>query len=134
MRRQPTWDLAQAGRHVPRREGGRRTRRPALLFPRIWRKPASKWVGDPEALARLMTRVSFQGGYIRKVLTHARRESMREKVSAVVYVGDCMEEDIDELSQRAASLDCSEYSWLISQEETDVETGGLSRRATRRNV
>ena len=51
-----------------------------------------------------MTRVSFQGGYIRKVLTHARRESMREKVSAVVYVGDCMEEDIDELSQRAGEL------------------------------
>ena len=46
-----------------------------------------------------MTRVSCQGGYtqIRKVLSHARRESKQAKVNAVVYVGDCMEEDIDEL-------------------------------------
>jgi hypothetical protein len=67
---------------------------------------ASKWVNDPEALARLMTRVSCQGGYtqIRKVLAHARREAERNKVNAVVYVGDCMEEDIDELSQRAGAL------------------------------
>ena len=67
---------------------------------------ASKWVGDPEALARLMTGVSCQGGYtqIRKVLTHARRENEQIKVNAVIYVGDCMEEDIDELSQRAGEL------------------------------
>ena len=67
---------------------------------------ASKWVGDPEDLARLMTQVSCQGGYtqIRKVLTHACRESERGKVNAVVYVGDCMEENIDELSQRAGVL------------------------------
>jgi hypothetical protein len=49
---------------------------------------------------------SCQGGYnqIRKVLSHARREAEQNKVNAVVYVGDCMEEDIHELSQRAGAL------------------------------
>jgi len=67
---------------------------------------ASKWVRDPDALARLMTKVSCQGGYtqIGKVLSHAKRESEYARVNALVYVGDCMEEDIDELSRRAGEL------------------------------
>jgi len=67
---------------------------------------ASPWVGDPEALARLMARVACEGGFtqMRKVLTHARRESKKAKVNAVVYVGDCIEEDIDELCGRAGEL------------------------------
>jgi hypothetical protein len=67
---------------------------------------ASPWVGDPEALARLMSRVACEGGFtqMRKVLTHARRESKKAKVNAVVYVGDCIEEDIDELCGRAGEL------------------------------
>jgi hypothetical protein len=79
---------------------------------------ASKWVSDPEALAHLMTRVSCQGGYtqIRKVLTHARREAEQNKVNAVVYVGDCMEEDIDELSQRAGALGLLGVPMFLFQE------------------
>ena len=82
---------------------------------------ASQWVSDPDALARLMTRVSCQGGYtqIRKVLTHARRESERNKVNAVVYVGDCMEEDIDELCQRAGALGLLGTPMFLFQEGRD---------------
>jgi hypothetical protein len=67
---------------------------------------ASKWVRDPDALARLMRQVSCQGGSTQmgKVLAHARRESEQAKVNAVVYVGDCMEEKIDELCARAGEL------------------------------
>jgi hypothetical protein len=67
---------------------------------------ASKWVGDPDALARLMRQVACQGGYtqIGKVLNHARRENERTKVNALIYVGDCMEEDVDQLSQLAGEL------------------------------
>jgi hypothetical protein len=79
---------------------------------------ASKWVGDPDALARLMTRVSCQGGYtqIRKVLAHARRESKQAKVNAVVYVGDCMEEDIDDLCARAGELGLLGVPMFLFQE------------------
>jgi hypothetical protein len=67
---------------------------------------ASKWVRDPDALARLMRQVSCQGGSTQmgKVLAHARAESEQAKVNAVVYVGDCMEEELDELSARAGEL------------------------------
>ena len=69
-------------------------------------------------LRQLMTRVSCQGGYtqIRKVLTHARRECERNKVNAVVYVGDCMEEDIDEMSQRAGALGLLGVPMFLFQE------------------
>ena len=67
---------------------------------------ASKWVGDPNALLRLMTSVSCRAGrtQIEKVLSHARRETGRRKVDAVVFVGDALEENVDELGQRAGEL------------------------------
>ncbi len=108
MSRQPTWDLAlglQADMFRAVKEvGGLDVQ--LVYFRGFGETRSSKWVSDPDALARLMTRVSCQGGYtqIRKVLTHARRESEQDKVNAVVYVGDCMEEDIDELCQRAGAL------------------------------
>jgi hypothetical protein len=108
MSRQPTWDLAlglQADMfHTVKDVGGLDVQ--LVYFRGFGETRASKWVSDPDALARLMTGVSCQGGYtqIRKVLMHARRETERNKVNAVVYVGDCMEENVDELCQRAGAL------------------------------
>ncbi len=108
MSRQPTWDLAlqlQADMfHEVKKVGGLDVQ--LIYFRGFDECRASKWVRDPDALARLMTKVSCQGGYtqIGKVLTHAKRESERARVNALVYVGDCMEEDIDGLSQRAGEL------------------------------
>ena len=120
MSRQPTWDLAlgqQADMFRAVKEiGGLDVQ--LVYFRGFGETRASKWVGDPEALARLMTRVSCQGGYtqIRKVLTHARRENEQGKVNALVYVGDCMEEDIDELSQRAGELGLLGVPMFLFQE------------------
>jgi hypothetical protein len=120
MSRQPTWDLAlgiQADMFRAVKEvGGLDVQ--LVYFRGFGETRASKWVSDPEALAQLMTRVSCQGGYtqIRKVLTHARRESEQNKVNAIVYVGDCMEEDIDELSQRAGALGLLGVPMFLFQE------------------
>ncbi len=67
---------------------------------------ASGWVSNAEELLRRMTSVRCMAGHtqIRKVLRHALKESKAEKVGAVVYVGDCMEEDIDDLGQLAGEL------------------------------
>lgn len=108
MSRQPTWDMAlklQADMFSAVKEvGGLDVQ--LVYFRGLNETRASKWVGDPEALARLMTGVACQGGFtqMRKVLAHARRESKKAKVNAVVYVGDCIEEDIDELCGRAGEL------------------------------
>lgn len=67
---------------------------------------ASKWVGDPKALLRLMTGVSCRAGHtqIERVLSHAKREAGKRKVDALVFVGDAMEENVDTLGQRAGEL------------------------------
>jgi len=123
MSRQPTWDLAlglQADMfHAVKEVGGLDVQ--LVYFRGFGETRASKWVSDPDALARLMTRVSCQGGstQIRKVLTHVRRESEQSKVNAVVYVGDCMEEDIDELCQRAGSLGLLGTPMFLFQEGRD---------------
>jgi hypothetical protein len=123
MSRQPTWDLAlglQADMfHAVKEVGGLDVQ--LVYFRGYGETRASKWVSDPDALARLMTRVSCQGGYtqIRKVLAHARRESERGKVNAVVYVGDCMEEDIDGLCHRAGALGLLGTPMFLFQEGRD---------------
>jgi hypothetical protein len=135
MSRQPTWDLAlglQAEMFRAVKEvGGLDVQ--LVYFRGFGETRASKWVGDPEALARLMTRVSCQGGYtqIRKVLAHARRESERGKVNAVVYVGDCMEENIDELSQRAGELGLLGTPVFLFQEGRDPKAEQAFREIAR---
>jgi hypothetical protein len=53
-----------------------------------------------------MTGVSCVGGFtqIGKVLQHSLKETQRQKVNAVVFVGDCMEEDVDRLCHLAGQL------------------------------
>jgi hypothetical protein len=59
-----------------------------------------------ETLLRRMTAVYCRGGrtQIARVLRHALAVSEREKVNALVYVGDCCEEDVDKLCQLAGKL------------------------------
>ncbi|MEE9588311.1 MAG: VWA domain-containing protein [Hyphomicrobiaceae bacterium] len=108
MSRQPTWDMAlglQADMfHEVKSVGGLDVQ--LIYFRGFGECRASKWVSDPDALAQLMTTVQCRGGHtqIRKVLLHAKREAEQHKVGALVYVGDCMEERIDDLAQHAGEL------------------------------
>jgi hypothetical protein len=67
---------------------------------------ASRWVQDSRALVRAMTAVHCLGGHtqIRKVLRHALDETQAQRVHALVFVGDSMEEDVDELCAVAGEL------------------------------
>jgi hypothetical protein len=67
---------------------------------------ASSWVSQAERLAELMTRIDCRGGHtqIGRVLEHARSETERKKVQALVFVGDAMEEKLDDLCQIAGEL------------------------------
>jgi len=53
-----------------------------------------------------MSRISCVGGHtqIGKVLEHARQEHARQRVQALVFVGDAMEEGIDDLCATAGEL------------------------------
>jgi len=108
MSRQPTWDMAlglQAGMFIAvKAVGGLDVQ--LVYFRGFGECRASKWVQDPEALAKLMSQVSCRGGHtqIERVLSHARKETNKHKVNALVYVGDCMEENIDDLAAIAGAL------------------------------
>ncbi len=120
MSRQPTWDLALGLQADMFRQvkavGGLDVQ--LVYFRGFGECRASRWVADPEALARLMTQVSCQGGYtqIGKVLSHARHETGKAHVDALVYVGDCMEEDIDHLSALAGELGLLNVPVFLFQE------------------
>ncbi|WP_417518718.1 VWA domain-containing protein [Minwuia sp.] len=67
---------------------------------------ASKWYAEPAELRRAMLTVRCLGGrtQIGKVLSRAMKETRDRPVQAVVFVGDCMEEDADMLCDRAGQL------------------------------
>jgi len=124
MSRQPTWDMALALQaemfHAVAQVGGLDVQ--LVFFRGAGECRASKWVSDPDALARLMTTVQCRGGYtqIGKVLSHARQEAEKRKVNALVYVGDCMEETVDDLSGRAGELALLGVPVFIFQEGRDT--------------
>ncbi len=64
------------------------------------------WLQNAQALARFMTEVRCAGGMtqIAKVLDHGLREARRERVNALVFIGDCMEEHVDHLCAKAGEL------------------------------
>ncbi len=67
---------------------------------------ASPWLSSADELLKRMTSVSCRGGYtqIGKVLRQAIEQTRQKKVQALVFVGDCMEEDLDRLCHLAGEL------------------------------
>jgi hypothetical protein len=82
---------------------------------------ASKWVTNPDALARLMTAVECRGGntQLARVLGHTKAEVARTGVNAVVYVGDAFEENIDAVCQAAGEIGILGVRMFMFQEGND---------------
>ena len=106
--RQPTWDEACHIQGEMFKEtaalGGLDVQ---LVFYRGFAEfNASVWFANAEDLLAHMTGVTCLGGktQIGKVLKFAIVETKQQKVNAVVFVGDCMEEDIDQLCHKAGEL------------------------------
>jgi hypothetical protein len=66
----------------------------------------SPWLSSADALLQRMTSVSCRAGHtqIEKVLRQAIDQTKQKKVQALVFVGDCMEEDVDRLCHLAGEL------------------------------
>jgi len=108
MSRQPTWDTACSLQAEMFKEtaaiGGLDVQ--LIYFRGFGECRASRWVSDPNTLADLMVRIDCRGGHtqIRKVLARTRDESRKKPVQALVYIGDCMEESIDDLCAIAGEI------------------------------
>lgn len=123
MSRAPTWDMALALQsemfRAVKEIGSLEVQ--LMYFRGAGEARASKWVRNADALAALMRQVACHGGFtqIGKVLSHARREAEKEKISALVYVGDAVEEPIDELAGRAGELALLGVPAFLFQEGDD---------------
>src|ERR1700760_4409366 len=123
MSRQPTWDMACALQADMFREaaalGSLDIR---LVYYRGFNEcRASAWISDSAQLARLMGKIDCRGGntQIGKGLTEARREATSSGVRAIVFVGDAMEENVDELCAKAGELGMLKVPAFMFQEGHD---------------
>ena len=135
MSRQPTWDTACALQSDMFREaasiGGLDIQ--LVYFRGLSECRASGWVAASDKLAELMSRIDCRGGQtqIGKVLNHARQEHGRQKVQALVFVGDAMEESIDHLCQAAGELGLLGVPVFMFQEGNDAVAENAYREIAR---
>lgn len=82
---------------------------------------ASRWVNNPSDLVTLMTSVMCLAGQtkIGRILKHAIKETDRKRISALVFVGDAFEEDLDEVGHMAGQLGMLGVRTFMFQEGHD---------------
>lgn len=135
MSRQPTWDMAcrlQAEMFDAVGKAG--TLNVQLVYFRGYGEcRASRFVRDTDALKTLMTKIDCRGGQtqIGKVLSHALKETGREKVQALVYIGDAMEENVDLLADKAGRLGLAGTPVFVFQEGRDSSAETAFREIAR---
>ena len=121
--REPTWDAAstqQGEMFVAASEiGGIEVR---LAFYRGFDEfKVSRWTSDGRELARLMGAVRCLAGrtQIARLLRYAAEQRRESRLDAVVFVGDCCEEDVDEVGHQAGQLGLLGLPVFVFQEGDD---------------
>jgi hypothetical protein len=125
--REPTWDLAQ---RIQARMFEETAALGGLSVQLAWYRgmaefAATPWVQAAKDLVRRMADVTCRGGQtqIEAVLRHAIHETKARRVNALVFVGDCMEEDLDRLCQCAGALGLLGVPVFLFQEGHDEVAG-----------
>jgi hypothetical protein len=123
--RRPTWDMAcqlqaQMFEEV-RTIGGLSVQ--LVYYRGLDECRASKWISRPEHLSGLMEKIDCRMGHtqIEKILAHSQRETGLLRVNALVFVGDAIEENPDELAHQAGELGRLEVPVFMFQEGNDRE-------------
>jgi hypothetical protein len=135
MSRQPTWDTACHLQADMFREaaaiGGLDVQ--LVYYRGLGECRASHWVSQGERLAALMERIECRGGHtqIGKVIAHAKRETRTRQVQALVFVGDAMEEKLDDLCHAAGDLGLLGVPAFMFQEGGDPVTEHAFREIAR---
>lgn len=94
---------------------------------------ATRFVGNSSQLLGLMNGVTCLGGItqIGRVLAHARSETRVEPVKAVVFIGDCCEESIDELCHIAGELGMLRTPVFMFQEGSDPHASAVFQQISK---
>jgi hypothetical protein len=91
---------------------------------------ASRWTTDTQHLTKIMTGIACRAGHtqLRKVLAHAQKEAELLKVSALIFIGDALEEDEDELIPEARRLGRLGVAAFMFQEGRNREVENVFRK------
>lgn len=83
---------------------------------------ATPWLTDGDDLLRRMKKVSCIGGHtqIARVLRHALNQTRERKVAGLVFVGDCLEENPDELCHIAGQMGLNGLPAFMFHEGDDM--------------
>ncbi|MBL4784719.1 MAG: VWA domain-containing protein [Cohaesibacteraceae bacterium] len=125
MSRQPTWDLAcklQSEMFSETAKLG--TLDIQLVYYRGFREcRSSRWIRDSATLGAMMEGICVAGGQtqIKKILKHAKRVAKKDRASILVFVGDAMEESLDQLAHIAGQLALLNMKLLMFQEGEDAQ-------------
>ncbi len=133
--REPAWDRAC---HIQAEMFNETARLGGLEIQLCWFRGydefyASPWTADAQGLLREMTAVRCLAGHtqIGKVLQHTLRETRQAPVNALVFVGDCMEEDHATLLQLAGQLKLLAVPAFVFQEDDDPIAAHVFREIAR---
>ncbi len=122
--RQATWDQASAlqADMFTNTEGLSGLKLQLVYFRGYDECRASPWLDNASALLKMMNKIQCVAGrtQINRVLKHAIAEAKQKSVQAVVFVGDAVEEDIDELGDLAGQLKILGLPVFVFQEGHDV--------------
>jgi hypothetical protein len=102
-----------------------------LVFYRGFREcRASRWLTAAAELHGAMRGVSCVGGttQLGRVLSHAAKEARAGRVNALVFVGDAMEENVDELCRLAGEFGLCGVPAFIFHEGHDEAAGRAFRQ------
>jgi hypothetical protein len=94
---------------------------------------ASRWTTDTNHLTKIMTGIKCRAGHtqLRKVLAHAQKETKLLKVGALIFIGDALEEDPDEIIPEAHELGRLGVPAFMFQEGHDQEVEKVFREVAR---
>lgn len=135
LSRQPTWDRAM---QIQGEMFQQTAALGGLAIQLCWFRgfgefEASPWIADSAKLLKRMTAVRCRGGatQIGRLLEHAMAEAGRGSLPALVYIGDCVEEDGDHLCHLAARLGMLGVRLFIFHEGGEPYAGGVFREMAR---
>jgi hypothetical protein len=135
MSRRPTWDLAQSIQGemfaTTAAQGGLDVQ--LVYFRGLSECRASRFVSGGQGLGALMSKIDCRAGHtqIGKVLRHARDETRIRPVGALIFIGDAMEEWIDDLGALAGELGLLGVKAFMFQEGSNPVTQSAFREIAR---
>ena len=123
MSRQPTWDVACSLQSemfsVAAEHGGLATQ--LVYFRGVGECRASRWTRTSDDMVRWMERFDCRAGrtQLGRILQHIKNEARDTHIDAVVYVGDCLEEDPDVIVGLAGDIALKRIPVFLFQEGND---------------